>query len=268
MTLEFPKDFLKIKKEYPANSYCIYTLSEPNGDIRYVGKTSIKRLRATYYRHIVSDLKTNRNPYKNRWIINLKETNQKPIFNIIVLNLQEDEAFSEEIKVISEYKEKGMRLTNITNGGEGASGLKHSNITIKKIKTWMQSNNPFRGKTHSEETKKIISEVSKSVNRECHTLETRKKISQSNIGKHSLKKEHLKKMIEASLRSPNRFKLKPQQKKPIIALKLNTNSIINFNSTKEASQALGIASSNITRALKENRTAGGYTFKYKEMENI
>jgi hypothetical protein len=45
-------------------------------------------------------------------------------------------------------------------------------------------------------------------------------------------------------------------------------SYINFNSTKEASQALGIASSNITRALKENRTAGGYIFKYKEMENI
>ena len=32
--------------------------------------------------------------------------------------------------------------------------------------------------------------------------------------------------------------------------------------------ALEFPKANITRALKENRTAGGYIFKYKEMENI
>jgi NUMOD3 motif len=87
--------------------------------------------------------------------------------NIIFLheNLSEDQAKELEIQEISRYGRKDLGtgiLTNLTNGGEGVSGMIHSEET-KKIMSEKKTgeNNNFYGKTHSEEARKKISESKK-----------------------------------------------------------------------------------------------------------
>ena len=83
--------------------------------------------------------------------------------NIIFLheNLSEEQAKDLEIQEIFKYGRKDLRtgiLTNLTHGGEGVSGMIHSENT-KKIMSEKKSgeNNNFYGKTHSEDTKKKMS---------------------------------------------------------------------------------------------------------------
>jgi group I intron endonuclease len=87
---------------------------------------------------------------------------------------------------------------NLTRGGEGSSGRVCKDETKKKISAankanerYIGSNNPFYGKTHSEESKKVIGQKSKGrcageknfwFGKHFHA-NTRKKISEGKIGK-------------------------------------------------------------------------------------
>ena len=46
----------------------------------------------------------------------------------------ESEALSDEIQQISQLRSEGFLLTNVTRGGDGVSGLKHSKETIEKLR--------------------------------------------------------------------------------------------------------------------------------------
>ena len=109
--------------------------------------------------------------------------------NIIFLheNLSEDQAKDLEIQEIFKYGRKDLRtgiLTNLTNGGEGVSGMIHSENT-KKIMSEKKSgdNNHFYGKTHSEDARKKISESKKgkpgpgNFRGKSHSEEAKRKIS-------------------------------------------------------------------------------------------
>lgn len=144
-------------------------------DIFYVGKG--KGMRAFNA--------TKRNPY---W----KNVVAKHGFNveIIVDNLDEEFSFLVEMETIDAYKKRGITLSNMTNGGEGASGLTHSEQHKQKLKgnkfgasTWGVN---FKGKTHSDEqkakwaiTRKGVTSPRKGV---VLSDETKRKISQSRIG--------------------------------------------------------------------------------------
>ena len=76
---------------------------------------------------------------------------------IIVENIDEELSFLVEMETIDAYKKRGITLSNLTNGGEGASGLIHSEEHKAKLKgnkffasTWGKN---FKGKTHSDEQK-------------------------------------------------------------------------------------------------------------------
>lgn len=79
---------------------------------------------------------------KNRWLNNkrnsywhnLKEKNGEPIRGIFRGSLSELDAFHLEITLISLFKEAGLPLCNLTNGGEGISGYKHFREALLKIK--------------------------------------------------------------------------------------------------------------------------------------
>lgn len=111
--------------------------------------------------------------------------------NIVFLyeNISEQEAKELEKQEISKYgrKDKGTGiLLNLTDGGEGVSGLIHSEETRdimsqKKI----GEKNSFFGKTHSEETKNKMSLTKKgkpakgNFTGKIHSEETKKRLSEA-----------------------------------------------------------------------------------------
>ena len=85
---------------------------------------------------------------------------------------------------------KGLRLffdlCNLTDGGEGISGLKRSEETKRKISLANKGNTSFLGKHHTAESKALISEARKTGSNNFggkhHTDESKQKISKALTG--------------------------------------------------------------------------------------
>jgi hypothetical protein len=106
-------------------------------------------------------------------------------------NLTEEEAFKHETYMIAVLGRKDLGtgiLINLTDGGDGSSGLIHSEETKRKIgEANKGENNHNYGKSLSEETKRKMSEVKKGENNhnygKSHSEETKRKISEVKKGK-------------------------------------------------------------------------------------
>lgn len=125
----------------------IYALCDPrNTAIRYIGKSIKPKQR--YKSHLIpSNLK--KNNHKNNWIKELLSLNLKPELDILEAVYSSEECTWEERekKWIALFRSiGGPKLTNHTDGGEGASGLVFSEETRKRI---AEAN---RGRTHSPES--------------------------------------------------------------------------------------------------------------------
>jgi hypothetical protein len=98
--------------------FCTYSHHKPDGTLFYIGKGSLKRAHA----------KDNRNPY---W----KNIVAKHGYKVEVLAQwpTEAEAFEHEKFLISCFRDMGFTLANITSGGDGVSGHKHSSETKAKL---------------------------------------------------------------------------------------------------------------------------------------
>lgn len=110
----------------------IYTLSDGK-QIRYVGKT--KFITKRYNSHINES--KNKRTYKEKWINKILLNGGKIIIEILDIC---DDNISDETESywISQIKTWGFDLVNLTLGGDGGT--------------------PMKGKHHSEETKKKMSE--------------------------------------------------------------------------------------------------------------
>jgi len=108
----------------------IYTLADQNGNIRYVGKTK-QYLKQRLYSHI-KECDSNRKSHKISWIKSLLEIGQRPIIEIIDQVDDQNWEFWEKYW-INQLKIWGMRLTNLTEGGQGGNGYKHSEESRKKM---------------------------------------------------------------------------------------------------------------------------------------
>jgi hypothetical protein len=99
----------------------------------YIGKGKKNRLN--------DHLKTRalrKNSFKNNKIKNILKENLKPMIIKLKENLSENDALSFEKEYISKIgRYPNGPLTNLTNGGDGVSGLKHSQDSLQKMsKTW------------------------------------------------------------------------------------------------------------------------------------
>ena len=150
--------------------YYTYAHSKPDGTIFYIGKGHSKR---------AYDL-VKRNVYWKR----LVEKHGIPTVEILAHWATEQEALDHEVLLISCFKDMGYKLTNLTDGGEGSSGFKHSQESIAKI-VKVKTEQPSRywlGKPRSQETKDKISKALMGTGRP-HTEEAKKKIALSHTGK-------------------------------------------------------------------------------------
>ena len=107
----------------------IYALCDPDTqEVRYVGKT--KSIQERYKAHLTSQ--SSANTHRKYWIRSLRKQGKKPLIKV----LEEVDASiwkERERWWIAEMRQQGARLTNLTDGGEGTNGYKHTPETKAKI---------------------------------------------------------------------------------------------------------------------------------------
>jgi hypothetical protein len=116
----------------------------------------------------------------------------------IAQNLDEELAFLAEMEAIDVYRRRGIKLVNATDGGEGASGYKHTEehkASLKGNKNGASSwGMTFKGKKHTKESCEQMSYARiGNKNKAGTTLseESKAKISAAMKGKIVLKKRSL-----------------------------------------------------------------------------
>jgi len=129
------------------DDYCVYEHWRPDkGECFYVGKGT--RRRAT-------TIKRPDNPVHCRILAKLRGLGVDPEIRIFLSGLREDTAFLLEKIRIAYWRSVGSGLANITDGGDGASGLKRTEQT--KLK--QSASAAIRGQ--NPEYRKAISEIMK-----------------------------------------------------------------------------------------------------------
>jgi group I intron endonuclease len=126
----------------------IYKISDELGNVRYIGKSNNPRRRL--YQHI----NDKSNLHKFNWLNSIIKRGSKPIIEIIE-KVSVDVWQEREIYWIAKFKEDGFDLINLTLGGDGGNGMRHteeSKQSMRKSKL---------GIPLSEEHRKSISEAVK-----------------------------------------------------------------------------------------------------------
>ena len=84
--------------------------------VKYVGKTMARPLYR--FHHHISNCRRG-NTYRDRWIRKLLDSGSEPRMHILAL-VPNQYGAQAEMRLISSFKRAGAKLTNLTDGGEGA----------------------------------------------------------------------------------------------------------------------------------------------------
>lgn len=164
----------------------VYALSHPDtNEIRYIGQT-IKTIERRFSCHLCKAKSGIKWPVYD-WIRKLLKNNKIPKIFVISNNAKWNETESIYIK---HFKSIGFRLLNITLGGGGQLGMKHSKKSIEKMRLARKGKpSPMKGKKASIKTrqKQRLAKLGKA---HPHTDEWDKKIGLSQIGE----KNHMAKL--------------------------------------------------------------------------
>lgn len=112
--------------------YKIYYLSNPlTNEIRYVGQT-IQPLKNRLKKHLTAKDKSHR----VNWLKSLRTKGLEP--NITLICETDNIQTSNELEqyYINKFKNNGYNLVNMTNGGDGSIGFKHSEESKNKMKIY------------------------------------------------------------------------------------------------------------------------------------
>ena len=227
------------------NKFLVYVhIRQDTNEIFYVGKGTKKRIRQ----------KDNRNKYWH----NIVNKNNGFISQVIAGNLSDKEALAFEVLIIAKLKALGVKLCNMTNGGEGVAGLVRSPESIKKQadairgrpsknlgrkateQARLNMSLAHKGKKQSPEHIKKCADARRG---KVYSAEHRLKISKALTGKKIPKEHILKRCI------------------PVICI---TTGIV-YESATEAGRQLKLYSTNIAKCCRNklNQT-GNLQFSYYE----
>jgi group I intron endonuclease len=205
----------------------LYVLKCPiSKEIRYVGIT-YRKLYSRLSQH-KNEAKKRTNTHKTAWIRGLLNRGHTPIIELVESFASLSDCKSAEIALIADLRHVG-NLTNISEGGEGANGIKLSPEQKKKRAEWHRSLN----RRITEDHREIIMNV----------------WSNNQFAKGSKRSEEFKREM-ANIRSI-----------PVIGIKSNTS--ISFRSCTQAAKELKISLKGINNALRGRATiSGGYRWVY------
>jgi hypothetical protein len=158
------------------NSFYVYEHWRPDKDICfYVGKGIESRVRT----------KKRRNRHHRDICNYLSSIGTSLEVRIIGIFKSEAEALKMEVERISFWRRNGVKLANVTNGGDGTVGFKHSAVSkerMSRASTGRPGVKSMLGKKHTPEAIKKISDHNKG---RIKSPETREKLSISKKGKPS-----------------------------------------------------------------------------------
>ena len=230
----------------------VYKITSPTGRV-YVGKTTRINDRISYYRN------NNKGGQKILDSSIKKYGWDQHIFEIID-EAPVDQLNELEIKYIKEFNTfhydnpNGM---NLTKGGEGLLGRKHSPETINKLIA------KKLGKKHSEATKKLMSETKKGkAPASAFYVRTEKHLEilrQNNLGR-VVPEEEIIKRKQTLL---NKF---IEQHEAILQIDTEGNIVKEWHMLpKDIAKHFNACNTNIVRCLNGKRETGlGYIWKYKK----
>lgn len=178
--------------------------------------------------------------------------------HIILCRTNREHAIAMETALIAFYKAKGISY-NLAEGGEGADCITEENR--KKISKRMRENHPMKGKHHTLEARKKISEANKN---RVYTEEQKNQIRKAGeLGRKKMQSSEYKYPEEA------RKKLSKHLSKPVFQLDLEGNILREFSSAIEADRfcSSGKRQNHVSDVCNGKRkTAYGYKWVYKTEE--
>jgi len=134
---------------------------------------------------------------RNKFWCNTVNKYGEPKVVIVRDNISEKYAFLLEKAYIKIFGRRDLNegtLVNLTDGGDGISGYKHTDKAIQKISESNIGNTYRTGILNSEETRK---KISKSLKGHKQSVETKNKISNTKKDNTYISKEHKKKISES-----------------------------------------------------------------------
>jgi group I intron endonuclease len=236
----------------------IYKITSPSGKV-YIGQSRNIDQRFTHYGRLHCK---GQFALYNSFLKHGVENHLKEIIYELPDDIEQDVLDRYEQLYITAFKECGITLLNLREGGRGG---KHGQSTKDKIRQSLKGNiineNQLNGlrkgwsaaknKKLSDVTKKKLSEINKG---KVHSKDTKDKMSVS----HKLRKRNFETGAKISATRLIKYGRQIEQ------FNKNGQFIKGFDSIKDAVKATGINRSSIAENLSgRNLTAGNYIFKYK-----
>ncbi len=216
----------------------------------YVGKGRRRRIgerfnRSAYWKHIV-----NKHGYKYR---------------VVGKYHDENVALKAEIALISFYKRIGVNLCNLTSGGDGVSGYRHTELTKSKMTGMFKKGdtpwNKGKEKPYSD------SSIEKMRAAKIGKKQTQQHINNATSARTGLKRSNEVRQA-MSVRAKNSGFSKLGATNNIICVRcVDTGAI--FDSISHAARECGCYPQNISKCCRGKlKTTGGYRWEYYNKERI
>lgn len=229
-------------------NYCVYVhLRADSGNVFYVGKGTVRRV----------SQKSNRNPHWHRIV---KKHGMRA--ETVVSGISEEDALDFEKHMIAEFRIRGLSLCNMTDGGDGISGYKHTEASrnlMSESRRGLPS--PTKGKTLSPEHRKKLRIAKLGKPQSASHIEASRK---ARIGI-TVSKETRQKISSALTGK----RLHPDTIEKLSRKVLCITTGVLYKSLKEAGAATGAYPSNISKCCKGilNKTAG-FRFSYYQQQAL